>query len=284
MLTVKQLHKAEYAPIADLVTYRVLPTRSIDYLDPFLFLNHHGPQVYQPFNRGLPFGPHPHRGMETVTFILEGDIAHKDSSGHESMMTAGGVQWMTAGSGLIHAEVSSEEFKKTGGPLEILQLWINLPAKSKMTTPFYKGLQKEAIPSLVLDEGKVTVNLISGDWEGHHAAFESGIGVQLNTIFFKEGGKLSIPIPADNNIFFYVIKGKLNVNDTDVEKLYLAEFNNDGNRLNIKADEESTLLFGCAKPLNEPVVSQGPFVMNTEQEIEEAYADYRQGKFGNANF
>lgn len=284
MRTIKQLHKAEYAPIADLVTYRVLPTRSIDYLDPFLFLNHHGPQVYKPNNQGLPFGPHPHRGMETVTFILEGDIAHKDNGGHESVMTAGGVQWMTAGRGLIHAEVSSEAFKKTGGPLEILQLWINLPAKSKMTTPFYKGLQKDEIPSLTLDEAKVTVNLVSGDWEGHKAAFESGIGVQLNTIFFKAGAKFSIPVPANHNVFFYVISGKLTVNNLEVEKLYLAEFNNDGDRLNISADEESILLFGHAKPLNEPVVSQGPFVMNTEKEIQEAYADYRQGKFGNGNF
>jgi redox-sensitive bicupin YhaK (pirin superfamily) len=284
MRTVKKLHIAEYEPIADLITYRVLPTRSINYLDPFLFLNHHGPQVYQPFNRGLPFGPHPHRGMETVTFILAGDIAHKDSGGNESVMTEGGVQWMTAGKGLIHAEVSSEEFKKTGGPLEILQLWINLPAKAKMTAPFYKGLQKEAIPSLTLDEGKVTVNLVSGDCEGHKAAFESGIGVQLNTIFFKSGGKISIPVSADHNIFFYVIKGKLNVNETEVEQLYLAEFNNDGDRIQISADEESILLFGQAKPLNEPVVSQGPFVMNTEKEIQEAYADYRQGKFGSGNF
>lgn len=284
MRTIKKLHKAIYEPIGDLLTYRVLPTSSIDYLDPFLFLNHHGPQVYPPFNHGLPFGPHPHRGMETVTFILEGDISHKDSGGHESVMTAGGVQWMTAGKGLVHAEVSSEEFKKIGGPLEILQLWLNLPAKSKMTEPFYKGLQKEDIPSLTLDEGKVVVNLISGDWEGHKAAFESGIGVQLNTIYFKSGGKLSIPVPTGHHIFFYLIKGKLNVNGTDVEKLYLAEFNNDGDRLNIIADEDSILLFGQAKPLNEPMVAQGPFVMNTEKEIQQAYADYRQGKFGNADF
>lgn len=153
-----------------------------------------------------------------------------------------------------------------------------------MTEPFYKGLQKNDIPSLVLDEGKVTVNLISGDWEGHKAAFESGIGVQLNTIFFKPDGKLAVPVPADHNIFFYVIKGKLTVNNSAVEKLYLAEFNNDGDQLNISADEESILLFGQAKPLNEPVVSQGPFVMNTEKEIEEAYVDYRAGKFGNGDF
>jgi redox-sensitive bicupin YhaK (pirin superfamily) len=280
MRSIKKLHIPEYAPIADLVTYRVLPTRSIGYLDPFLFLNHHGPQVYKPNNNGLPFGPHPHRGMETVTFVISGDIAHKDSSGHDNVTNAGGVQWMTAGRGLIHAEVSSDEFMENGGPLEILQLWINLPARSKMVEPFYKGLQKDGIAGIILDEGRVTVNLISGDWDGHKAAFESGIGVQLNTIEFKAGGKINIPVPETHNIFFYVINGKLNVNDTDVPKLTLAEFNNDGDELNITAIEDSLLLFGQVQPLNEPVIAQGPFVMNTQEEIHQAYADYQSGKFG----
>src|SRR5690349_21652213 len=124
MRSIKKIHSSEYRPIADLVTYSPMPTRSLEMLDPFLFLNHHGPQVYSPDNDGLPFGPHPHRGMETVTFILDGDIMHKDSGGHESIIREGGIQWMTAGSGLIHAEVSSDEFMDKGGPLEILQLWI----------------------------------------------------------------------------------------------------------------------------------------------------------------
>lgn len=280
MPTVKKIHSAEYAPIADLITYRALPTRSINYVDPFLFLNHHGPQTYPAYNRGLPFGPHPHRGMETVTFILDGDIAHKDSSGHESVINAGGVQWMTAGRGLIHAEVSSKQFIAEGGKLEILQLWLNLPARLKMTEPFYKGLQKEAIPGLTLDNGKVTVNLIAGDWDGHKAPFESPIGIHLNTISFQPGGTITINIPTDENIFFYVIKGALKANGTTVKALHLAEFDHTGEALTITADEDSTLLLGHAKPLNEPVVSQGPFVMNTQQEIMEAYDDYRKGKFG----
>src|SRR5687768_9690885 len=129
--TLKAIHKAEYDPIGGLVTYRAMPTRNfpMNRLDPFIFLNHHGRQVYPPGNPGLPFGPHPHRGFETVTFILEGELTHKDSSGAESVIREGGVQWMTAGSGLIHAEISSEVFKQKGGPLEILQLWVNLPAK-----------------------------------------------------------------------------------------------------------------------------------------------------------
>src|ERR1700737_2963071 len=141
MRTIKKLHTAENAPIEDLTTYRALPTRSVDQIDPFLFLNHHGPQVYPPKNHGIPFGPHPHRGMETLTLIPDRDILHKDSDNHESVITSGGVQWMTAGRGLIHAETSSTDFKEKGGRLEILQLWLNLPAKLKMIEPFYRGLQ-----------------------------------------------------------------------------------------------------------------------------------------------
>ncbi len=280
MRTIKKLHTPEYAPISDLITYRVLPTRTLDYLDPFLFLNHHGPQVYPPHNRGLPFGPHPHRGMETVTFILEGDIAHKDSSGGESVMTAGGVQWMTAGRGLIHAEVSSEHFKKQGGPLEILQLWVNLPAKSKMTEPFYKGLQKENIPAIKVDNGQVTINLISGEWNNNVGAFKSAVGIHLYTIEFQVGGELTIPAPSDHTVFFYVIRGKLDIHGQAVGGLHLVEFNNDGDEIQVKALEKTILLFGHAQPFNEPMVAQGPFVMNTQQEIMEAYDDYRKGKFG----
>lgn len=280
MRTVKKLHKATYSPIADLKTWSPLPSRTLQQIDPFIFLNHHGPQTYRPNNNGLPFGPHPHRGMETVTFILEGDIMHRDTGGHESVITAGGIQWMTAGRGLIHAEVSSDEFKKQGGDLEILQLWLNLPAKRKMTEPFYKGFQQKDIPSLSLDEGKVTVNLISGSWDGRKGAYESPSNIQLNTIYFKEDGRLEVNVPEENNIFFYVIRGKLGVNGTQAEALHLAEFENNGSKLEVRAESDSILLFGHAKPFNEPMVAQGPFVMNTEEEIMQAYDDYRKGKFG----
>jgi redox-sensitive bicupin YhaK (pirin superfamily) len=280
MRTIKRIHQAVYSPIADLVTYRALPTPSVEYIDPFLFLNHHGPQVYAPNNNGLPFGPHPHRGMETVTFILTGDIAHKDSSGHESVIKAGGIQWMRAGRGLIHAEISSDEFKQQGGDLEILQLWVNLPSSLKMAEPFYIGKQQEEIPILQFDEGKVTANLISGQWKEVNGAFESSTGIFLSTIQFKAGSEIEVSIPAAHNIFFYVISGEINVNGTAVRSLHLAEFDNDGDTLTISAKNDSTLLLGHAMPFNEPVVSQGPFVMNTQQEIMQAYQDYRMGKFG----
>ncbi|GAB3179907.1 pirin family protein [Telluribacter humicola] len=283
MRSIKKIHTAHYAPISDLITYSPLPSRSLDQVDPFLFLNHHGPQKYRPNNNGLPFGPHPHRGMETVTFILEGDIMHKDSGGHESVINAGGVQWMTAGSGLIHAEVSSTEFKKNGGDMEILQLWINLPARLKMTKPAYKGLQKEDIPSISLDEGKVTLNLISGEFNGQQGAFETLTDVFMSTVYFQPGGEFTVQVPAERSIFFYVVHGKLTVNDQDVEALQLLEFNYNAEEIQVKASEDSVILFGHATPFDEPVVAQGPFVMNTQEEIMEAYSDYRAGKFGQWN-
>lgn len=280
MKSIKKIHTAEYRPIADLTTYSPLPTRSLDQIDPFLFLNHHGPQVYPPGNNGLPFGPHPHRGMETVTFILDGDIMHKDSGGHESVITAGGVQYMTAGRGLIHAEVSSEQFKKEGGALEILQLWLNLPARFKMVEPAYLGLQKEDIPKLSLDEGRVTVDLISGAWGETKAAFITPTDIHLNMIYFDQGGKLTVEVEAGRNVFFYLIRGDLQVNDTLVKPVHLVEFDTRAGSISMATDQGAILLYGHAEPLNEPVVAQGPFVMNTEQEIREAYRDYQLGKFG----
>lgn len=280
MRTIKKIHRAEYRPIDDLITYSPIPTKSLQQIDPFLFLNHHGPQTYPINNNGLPFGPHPHRGMETVTFILEGDISHKDSGGHESVITAGGIQWMTAGRGLIHAETSSNKFKENGGPLEILQLWINLPAKLKMTEPKYIGKQRSEIPSVSLNNGLIKINLISGEWDGTKGAFNTLTDILLSTIIFNGKSQIEIPAPKDHNIFFYVIRGNIKVNETPIEALHLVEFNNDDENIFFEAEEGSIILFGHAKPFNEPVAAYGPFVMNTEDETKAAYEDYRNGKFG----
>lgn len=282
MRKIKAHYKAEYEPIADLITYRALPTREVamNQLDPFLFLNHHGHQVYYPGNAGLPFGPHPHRGFETVTFILEGELTHKDSSGSESIIKEGGVQWMTAGKGLIHAEISSSEFKSKGGPLEILQLWVNLQAEHKMTEPNYIGLQKNEIPALSFDDGKVTVNLVSGEWNGTKGPIEPLADISLASIYFKEGGFLQASVPTDHTVFFYVVKGEVNVSGEDAFHHHLLEFEYEGEEIEIKAAVDSVILFGHALPFGEPVIAYGPFVMNTREEIEQAYEDYRTGKFG----
>ncbi|MFT2007695.1 pirin family protein [Pontibacter sp. 13R65] len=280
MRVIKKKYKAVYAPIADLVTYRALPTREVEYIDPFLFLNHHGPQHYKPGNEGLPFGPHPHRGFETLTFILDGDIMHQDTGGGQSVIEAGGVQWMTAGRGLIHAEISSDKFKRDGGDMEILQLWFNLPAKYKMVAPHYVGLQKDQIPEVAEDGGKVKVNVISGNWGDVNGPIDSLSDIHMSSVELQRGGRFSTKIAAIRNIFFYVVRGKVLVNQEPVEKLHLVEFLNEGDDLQVEALEESYILLGHAEPFREPVVAQGPFVMNSEEEIREAYRDYQLGKMG----
>lgn len=280
MRSIKKIHQAEWRPIGDLVTYSPIPTASLQMIDPFIFLNHHGPQVYPENNNGLPFGPHPHRGMETVTFILDGDIAHQDSDGNNSVIENGGVQWMTAGSGLIHAEISSEKFKKEGGDLEILQLWVNLPAKYKMNTPNYKGLQKEAIPVVKTADKLISAQVVSGEFLGTKGAFETLTDITLTTLNFQPNATLSLKIPTSKNIFFYVVKGKLNVNGQHVAERHLIEFDNNDAQLDISSEEKSIVLFGHATPFNEPVVARGPFVMNSMDEIDQAYRDFKDGKMG----
>jgi redox-sensitive bicupin YhaK (pirin superfamily) len=282
MRTIKAVQKAIYEPIADLITYRAMPTPAIpmNTIDPFIFLNHHGYQEYPPENKGLPFGPHPHRGFETVTFILQGDLTHKDSSGGQSIINAGGVQWMIAGKGLIHAEVSSGEFKSKGGPLEILQLWINLPAKNKMTEPYYQGMQKNDIPELWLDGDKVTAHIVFGTWKGINAPFNTFTDIHLAKIDFKESGKAGFFISKEQNILLYVIKGIVQVNNKEVPAHHLAVFAHDDEPVEIIALTDAVILFGYATPLREPFVAQGPFVMNTHEEIMQAYEDYNNGRFG----
>ncbi len=279
MRSIKKIHAAVPAPIADLVTYRALPTPQIDYIDPFLFLNHHGPQEYAPFNRGLPFGPHPHRGFETLTFILAGDIVHRDTGGGESIIRAGGIQWMTAGRGVIHAEKSSEAFKEHGGNVEVIQLWLNLPAKLKMTNPNYVGLQQKEIPALVQDE-KVTVHAVSGEWSGTKGPVPSLTGIYMARVELQADGIFTTRISASRTILCYVVRGTVTINGESATTHNLVQFTHDGEDLRLEATENTTIILGHGEPFNEPVVAQGPFVMNTQAEIRQAMRDYQQGKMG----
>lgn len=265
--------------IGDLRTRRPVPGPALDRIGAFLFLNHHGPQVYPPNNHGLPFGPHPHRGFETVTFVLEGELAHRDSGGHESIIGAGGVQWMTAGSGLVHEEVSPEDFKRHGGALEILQLWVNLPARLKMTAPHYIGLQRAQIPALPTDGGKAVVHLIAGHFEGRTGPIESLTGVMMSSVDMQPTAKLRFDGLEGRDVFLYVVRGHISVGGLPVGPEQLVELNDDGDTVEIVATSDAVLLFGHADPIDEPVVAYGPFVMNTRAEIEQAMRDYQAGKF-----
>jgi redox-sensitive bicupin YhaK (pirin superfamily) len=279
--SILRLHPAQRDDIADLVTRRPLPNRGLDQLDPFLFLNHHGPQTYRAGNNGLPFGPHPHRGFETVTFILAGELAHLDSGGHESVIGAGGVQWMTAGSGLVHAELSPDRFKQEGGPLEILQLWVNLPARLKMVPPRYIGLQGDEIPTAEPGPG-VVIEAISGDWLGVAGPIPSLTGVAMAVVRLEAGAQVSLPVPAGRNVFCYIVGGAGAVAGQTVPVHSLVELGGDGEVVLAGGVGGAVILFGHAEPIGEPVFSHGPFVMNTREEIIQAITDYNAGLFGTA--
>ncbi|AQU84438.1 MULTISPECIES: pirin family protein [unclassified Halomonas] len=272
-------HPAKRDDIGDLVTRRPLPGPGLDQLDPFLFLNHHGPQIYPAKNRGLPFGPHPHRGFETVTFIVEGSLAHADSAKHQSVINAGGVQWMTAGSGIVHAEISPPEFLRDGGPLEILQLWVNLPARLKMSEPCYVGLQQGDIPAITLPGGG-ELNLISGEWQGDTGPIETLTGVFMSTLQLPAGTHEQLPVAAGRQVFLYVVEGDVTVGGEPAKPHHLIEVDRDGDHLVIEASSDAHLLFGHGEVIDEPIYSHGPFVMNTREEIVQAVEDYQNGKFG----
>jgi quercetin 2,3-dioxygenase len=274
--TIRRQHPPHREDIGDLVTRR--PAHPMEQVNPFLFINHHGPQVYPPRNSGLPFGPHPHRGFETVTFIVEGSLVHRDTAGHESAISAGGIQWMTAGRGIEHSETSSPEFLEHGGPLEILQLWINLPARLKMAEPHYTGLQKDDIPSFDVDGA--TVSPIAGNWKGHAAPIQSLTGHNLMTVRLRASAHITLPAPQDRTVFLYVVQGEVTIAGESAREFHLVEMENDGDAIEVEATADALLIFGDAEPLDEPIAAYGPFVMNTRDEITRTIREYQMGGFG----
>jgi redox-sensitive bicupin YhaK (pirin superfamily) len=196
------------------------------------------------------------------------------------VIRAGGVQWMTAGSGLVHAELSPEEFKQRGGPLEILQLWVNLPPALKMTQPRYVGLQREDIPAIATPDGRGTVNLVAGDWAGIEGPVEPLYDVFMSTVELKAGGRAAFPDVSERNVFLYVVRGRVKIAGREAPEHVLLELSREGDAVEIEALADSVLLLGHAPPIGAPVVSYGPFVMNTRDEIDTAIRDYQAGKFG----
>lgn len=276
---IEATYPAIAAHMPGLSTWRAMPTQHIEWLDPFLFLNHHGPDHFPPFNRGLPFGPHPHRGFETLTYILKGELVHEDTTGYKSRITEGGVQWMTAGSGLLHSETSSEEFLKKGGEVEVIQLWLNLPKELKMTPPAYTGLQSDELVHLTPSEG-VKFHLLSGVFGEAKGPIESITNLTMTWVEMEAGSSISLEVPDQNETLFYVVNGDLEVNGTSLSKRTLVRFDKEAGTINVNSKGHSLFLFGYGLPFNEPIAAHGPFVMNTYEEIEEAIQDYQAGKMG----
>lgn len=278
--SIKNTHSALRDDIHDLVTQRPLPNAQLHHLDPFLFLNHHGPQIYPPHNMGLPFGPHPHRGFSTLTFIFEGMLAHQDSAGHEQISTAGGVQWMTAGRGIVHSELSPAVFRREGGPLEILQLWINLPAHLKMCDPFYKHMARDDLKK-VSDYGHGVTQYIICDTNRTDVPIKPPITLSMSWLECHAHSDFHVTAPSSDTIFFYIVRGEIKVNGMSVSAFTLVEFENDHDVIHISTQSDAIIIFGHGPAFHEHIVYGGPFVMNSEEEIQKAFYDYRRGLMGN---
>lgn len=260
-----------------------LPIEGIENVDPFLLLHHYGPYAISEFNNPFDLGPHPHRGFEPITLLFKGEQLHKDSLGNEMVVKAGGVQWTTAGRGIIHAEGPTKEFVKKGGDLEGIQLWLNLPAKDKMMTPNYQHLEEKQIPKVFSDDKKVQLNIIAGKQNNEFGLIRTQTDVNVFTVKAAEGGKIELEIPQNHQSLIYLLDGEILVNDSEVlqkGKNQMITFHQDGNTIQFEAKKESIILVLSGAPIKEKVSQYGPYVMNTQTEILEAMRDYQQGKMG----
>ncbi|HCW07312.1 MAG TPA: pirin family protein [Cytophagales bacterium] len=280
--TVSRLLYAHEADMGGMPIRQPLPTQAVEQIDPFLLLHHaniKAPSHIKPDHAGV--GPHPHRGFSPVTFIFQGGVHHRDSRGHNSTVYAGGAQWMNAGMGIIHSERPSDNIHDIGGRQEIIQLWINTPSKNKMDQPSYFPIQAEYVPSTASEDGNVKVNVFAGEILGVKGTVPSQAVVNAATLYFKKNGKIEIPIPANHNALIYLLDGKLTIDGFGlVDELHLVHFKNDGEGISMQALEDTRVLLLSGEPLNEKVVSYGPFVMNTQTQIMEAMRDHQMGKMG----
>ena len=251
-------------------------------MSPFLLLDY-APVHYFPPNDGAPrgVGSHPHRGIETVTIAYKGKVEHNDSTGAGGVIEEGGVQWMTSGKGILHKEYHEKKFSKKGGDMQMVQLWVNLPAKDKMTAPKYQNLNKKNITKVELEDNSGTINIIAGQFENHKGPASTFSPLNLFNINLNKGKGTSLNLPKEHNTGLLITKGSVTINNTEKAPTnHFVLFQNDGTEFTIRADEDSTILMLSGEPIDEPIASYGPFVMNTNAEIRQTIDDFNSGKFG----
>ena len=268
---------------------RPFPRSGFSFFDPFLLLDEMGPMDLKPGEaKGAP--DHPHRGFETVTYMLSGRMEHKDSQGNAGRLGPGDVQWMTAGAGVVHSEMPEREFAQSGGRMHGFQLWVNLPARDKLMQPRYQEIPAEGIPSATSEDGLVTVRVIAGEALGARAVIETRTPIFYLHYRIKPGGSVSQPMPEGFNVFAYVIdgEGRFGSEERAARDGQMVLFDADGEEARISnprdAREDLDVLLLGGQPLGEPVARYGPFVMNTEAEIHQAFDDFRSGRMGGINF
>jgi redox-sensitive bicupin YhaK (pirin superfamily) len=264
-------------PVRTLLAYPNLGSA----LSPFLLLDYAGPMEFPPTDERLGVGEHPHRGFETVTIVYEGEVEHRDSSGGGGRIGPGDVQWMTAASGIVHEEYHGRDFARRGGMFEMVQLWVNLPAKDKMSPPHYQGILNSQIPAVSLPDGLGRVRVIAGEYAGARGPANTYTPIHVWDLRLSRGQRTDLTVPDGYTTALVVLKGALSVNGSEaIQAAEVGLFDRTGKSISIECVKNTTALLLCGEPIDEPIVGQGPFVMNSSQEIRQAMADYRSGKMG----
>jgi redox-sensitive bicupin YhaK (pirin superfamily) len=265
------------------------PVRSIfsydnlgrEQLSPFLMLDYAAPRHFEPASERRGVGEHPHRGFETVTIVYQGELEHRDSAGNGGRIGSGDVQWMTAGAGVVHEEFHSEKFTRAGGTMEMMQLWVNLPARDKLSAPRYQTLLDRDIPSVALPDAAGRARVIAGELDGHRGPAKTFTPMSVWDLRLSAGGKARFALPEGHTVALVPMNGRITINDlesADATDLVILE--RTGGGFTIAAAADTTVLLIAGEPIPEPVVGYGPFVMNNEREIAQAFADFQGGRFG----
>jgi len=250
-------------------------------LSPFLLLDYAGPVEFPPTTERRGVGEHPHRGFETVTIVYQGEVEHRDSTGSGGRIGPGDVQWMTAGAGILHEEFHSKAFAAAGGAFEMVQLWVNLPAKDKATPPAYQTLLERDFPVIELPEGAGSVRLIAGEYSGRRGPARTFSPLDVWDLRLRRDHGMRFGYPQDRTLALVVLRGTVQINDREIVRdAQLVVMDRGAGEILLEANNDATLLVLGGEPLNEPVVGAGPFVMNSREEIAEAFDDFRSGRFG----
>jgi redox-sensitive bicupin YhaK (pirin superfamily) len=249
-------------------------------MSPFFLLDFNAEVHYPPSDISRGVGVHPHRGIETITFAYKGSVEHHDSKGNHGIINPGDIQWMTAGGGVLHKEYHEQTYTKSGGAFEMLQLWINLPKQHKMAPAKYQSIVHTEKPKIALPKNMGTIYVVAGEYQGVKGVASTFSPVNMYDIHFNAGADFTFTLPANYNTGILLVDGNITVNEHAVTENHYVQLKNEAGDIHIKASKKGILLVLSGEPLNEPYVSYGPFVMNTEEEIHQAIADYNAGKFG----
>ena len=251
-------------------------------LSPFLMLDHAGPAHFEPTRQQRGVGEHPHRGFETVTLVYAGQVSHRDSTGHGGVIGPGDVQWMTAGAGILHEEFHGEDFAREGGDLEMVQLWVNLPARDKRTSPGYQPITADRIPEVTLPDNAGVARLVAGELNGQRGPARTFSPMNVWDLRLNGSTRAELPLPDGWTAALVVLHGSVQVNGHALARdEQMVVFDREGTTVQLEIEQDAVVLLLAGEPIDEPIAGYGPFVMNTEAEIAEAVDDFKNGRFGN---